>query len=225
MAKPRELYSGSAPQAMSMMGQGIADAYANAGRLEGQGYAALGAGIGQGLAKVGGAVGDYLKETKKIETQNKSFENLLNNDVGRAMFGFKSKEEVNAFLAASKEVGPKAQNEMFNTLLPNMMSQNMKMAAQSAQDSAAMERVRESGRTSMDIARMQFEAKNRPMPTFSVQLPENPFNPSSVGLASEEPAAPAKSGLYEFLISKGLSIKDLTEDLKSEYVKSPYFIQ
>lgn len=225
MAKPRELYSGAAPQAMSMMGQGIADAYARAGEMEGKGYAALGAGIGQGLTKIGGAVGDYLKETKKIEAQNKSFENLLGNDVGRAMFGFKSKEEANAFLAASKEGGPKARNEMFNTLLPNMMAQNMKLGAQSAQDIAAMDRVRESGRTSMDIAKMQLEAKNRPLPTFSVQLPENPFNPSSMGLPSDQSAAPAKNGLYEFLKDKGLSIKDLTEDLKTEYVKSPYFTQ
>ena len=41
MARPRELYSGAAPQAMSMMGAGIADAYANAGRIEGQGMTAI----------------------------------------------------------------------------------------------------------------------------------------------------------------------------------------
>jgi hypothetical protein len=72
MAKPRELYSGPAPQAMSQMGQGIADAYANAGRIEGQGMAALGQGIAQGIGAVAGAVADY----KKMSSQVKSSENF-----------------------------------------------------------------------------------------------------------------------------------------------------
>ena len=74
MAKPRELYSGAAPQAMSLMGQGIADAYANVGRIEGQGYAALGEGIAKGIGAVAGAVADY----KKMSSQVKSSENFYN---------------------------------------------------------------------------------------------------------------------------------------------------
>ena len=74
MARPRELYSGAAPQAMSMMGQGIADAYANAGRIEGQGMAAMGQGIAQGITAVAGAYGDY----KKMQSQVKSSENFYN---------------------------------------------------------------------------------------------------------------------------------------------------
>jgi hypothetical protein len=74
MAKPRELYSGAAPQAMSQMGQGIADAYANVGRIEGQGMQALGQGIAQGLTAAGGAIGDY----KKMSSQVKSSENFYN---------------------------------------------------------------------------------------------------------------------------------------------------
>lgn len=74
MAKPRELYSGAAPQAMSQMGAGIADAYANAGRIEGQGMMAMGQGIAQGLSAAGQAYGDY----KKMQSQVKSSENFYN---------------------------------------------------------------------------------------------------------------------------------------------------
>lgn len=78
MAKPRELFNTPAPQAMSQMGQGIADAYANVGRIEGQGYAALGEGIAKGItsaaSSVAGAYGDY----KKMQSQIKSSEGFYN---------------------------------------------------------------------------------------------------------------------------------------------------
>jgi hypothetical protein len=57
---------------MSQMGQGIADAYANVGRIEGQGYAAMGEGIAKGITAIGGAVADY----KKMSSQVKSSENF-----------------------------------------------------------------------------------------------------------------------------------------------------
>jgi hypothetical protein len=72
MAKPRELFNTPAPQAMSLMGQGIADAYANVGRIEGQGMQALGQGIAQGIGAVANAVADY----KKMSSQVKSSENF-----------------------------------------------------------------------------------------------------------------------------------------------------
>jgi hypothetical protein len=74
MAKPRELFNTPAPQAMSLMGQGIADAYANVGRIHGQGYQALGQGIAQGITAAAGAYGDY----KKMQSQVKSSENFYN---------------------------------------------------------------------------------------------------------------------------------------------------
>jgi len=73
MARPRELYSGPAPQAMSLMGQGIADAYANAGRIEGQGMAALGQGIAQGIGAVAGAVADYKKMSSQVKADAAAF--------------------------------------------------------------------------------------------------------------------------------------------------------
>lgn len=74
MARPRELYSGPAPQAMSLMGAGIADAYANVGRIHGQGYQALGQGIAQGITAAAGAIGDY----KKMQSQIKTSEGFYN---------------------------------------------------------------------------------------------------------------------------------------------------
>lgn len=76
MAKPRELYSGAAPQAMSMMGQGIADAYARAGEIEGRGYQALGQGIGQGLAAMGQAYGDYKKMQSQVKADAAAFDSF-----------------------------------------------------------------------------------------------------------------------------------------------------
>lgn len=73
MARPRELYSGPAPQAMSLMGQGIADAYANAGRIEGQGMAALGQGIAQGIGAIGQAYGDYKKMQSQVKSDTAAF--------------------------------------------------------------------------------------------------------------------------------------------------------
>lgn len=74
MARPRELYSEPAPQAMSMMGQGIADAYARAGEIEGKGMLAMGQGIAQGITAAAGAISDY----KKMQSQIKSSEGFYN---------------------------------------------------------------------------------------------------------------------------------------------------
>jgi hypothetical protein len=74
MARPRELFNTPAPQAMSQMGQGIAEAYANVGRVQGQGMAALGQGIAQGINQAASAYGDY----KKMQSQVKSSENFYN---------------------------------------------------------------------------------------------------------------------------------------------------
>lgn len=73
MARPRELYSGAAPQAMSMMGAGIADAYARAGEIEGRGMQAMGQGIAQGLAAMGQAYGDYKKMQSQVKADSAAF--------------------------------------------------------------------------------------------------------------------------------------------------------
>jgi hypothetical protein len=77
MARPRELYNTPAPQAMSMMGQGIADAYARAGEIEGKGMLALGQGIAQGLtsaaSSIAGAYGDYKKMQSQVKADSAAF--------------------------------------------------------------------------------------------------------------------------------------------------------
>jgi hypothetical protein len=73
MARPRELFNTPAPQAMSLMGQGIADAYANVGRIEGQGMQAMGQGIAQGLTAAGGAVADYKKMSSQVKADAAAF--------------------------------------------------------------------------------------------------------------------------------------------------------
>jgi len=55
------------------MGQGIADAYANVGRIEGQGMQAMGQGIAQGLTAAGGAVADYKKMSSQVKADAAAF--------------------------------------------------------------------------------------------------------------------------------------------------------
>jgi hypothetical protein len=126
MARPRELYSGAAPQAMSMMGQGIADAYARAGEIEGKGMMAMGQGIAQGLTSAASSIAGYMKEVKQMESQNKSFENLLKNPAGQKLLGM-DQTSAEQFLVDAKQLNAKDQNQLFNFALPNMMQQNFVM--------------------------------------------------------------------------------------------------
>jgi hypothetical protein len=126
MAKPRELFTTPAPQAMGQMGAGIAEAYANVGRIHGQGMAAMGESIGKGIQAGVSAYTEHLKETKQIESQNKSFESLLKNSEGRKLLGM-DKASAEQFLAEAKQLNARDQNQMFNFALPNMMQQNFVM--------------------------------------------------------------------------------------------------
>ena len=126
MARPRELFNTPAPQAMSMMGQGIADAYARAGEIEGKGMLALGQGIAQGLTSAASSVAGYMKEVKQMESQNKSFENLLKNPAGQKLLGM-DQASAEKFLVDAKQLNARDQNQLFNFALPNMMQQNFVM--------------------------------------------------------------------------------------------------
>ena len=136
MAKPRELFNTPAPLAMSLMGQGIADAYANAGRIEGQGYQALGQGIAQGITSAASAVAGYMKETKQLESQNKAYENLFKNPLVQNMFFqdkqgpegvITAKEQASQFLAQTADMKPSEKNMFFNTIVPPAIGQYYKM--------------------------------------------------------------------------------------------------
>ncbi len=151
MARPRELYSGAAPQAMSMMGAGIADAYANAGRIEGQGMAALGQGIAQGITSAASSVASYMKEAKQLEAQNKSYENLLKNSlVQNMLFQDKkgpegvitAKDQASQFIAQTADMKPSEKNMVYNMIVPPAIGQYYKMQAIGAEQTGAMDRAK-----------------------------------------------------------------------------------
>ncbi len=150
MARPRELYNTPAPQAMSQMGQGIADAYANVGRIEGQGMAALGQGIAQGITSAASAVAGYMKETKQLESQNKAYENLFKNPLVQNMFFqdkqgpegvITAKDQASQFLAQTADMKPSEKNMFFNTIVPPAIGQYYKMQQIEAEAGAAKDRI------------------------------------------------------------------------------------
>ena len=149
MARPRELFNTPAPQAMSQMGQGIADAYANVGRIEGQGMQAMGQGIAQGITSAASAVAGYMKETKQLESQNKAYENLFKNPLVQNMFFqdkqgpegvITAKEQASQFLAQTADMKPSEKNMFFNTIVPPAIGQYYKMQQLQAEQSGAMNR-------------------------------------------------------------------------------------
>jgi hypothetical protein len=151
MARPRELYSGAAPQAMSLMGQGIADAYANVGQIEGRGYAALGESIAKGITGAASAVAGYAKEQKQIESQNKSYENLFKNPlVQNMLFQDKqgpegvitAKDQASQFIAQTADMKPSEKNMVYNMIVPPAIGQYYKMQQIEAEQTGAMGRAK-----------------------------------------------------------------------------------
>jgi hypothetical protein len=130
MARPRELFNTPAPQAMSMMGQGIADAYARAGEIEGKGMLAMGQGIAQGLTSAASSIAGYMKEAKQLEAQNKSYENFLNNKVGQSMLGYtpeQSQQLIGEARKLSMDGGIRAGNDFLNLAVGGRLQQQNKL--------------------------------------------------------------------------------------------------
>jgi hypothetical protein len=149
MARPRELYSGAAPQAMSMMGAGIADAYANAGAIEGRGMAAMGESIAKGITGAASAIAGYAKEQKQIESQNKAYDNLFKNPLVQNMFFqdkqgpegvITAKEQASQFLAQTADMKPSEKNMFFNTIVPPAIGQYYKMQQLEAEQKGLYDR-------------------------------------------------------------------------------------
>ena len=130
MAKPRELFNTPAPQAMSQMGAGIAEAYANAGRIQGQGVAAMGESIGKGIQAGVSAYAGYAQQQKQIESQSKSYENFLNNKVGQATLGYSQEQATQLIEQAKKlslESGIRAGNDFLNLAVGGRLQQQNKL--------------------------------------------------------------------------------------------------
>lgn len=149
MAKPRELFNTPAPQAMSQMGAGIADAYANVGRMHGQGMAAMGESIGKGIQAAVGAYAGYTQQQKQIESQNKSYENLFKNPLVQNMFFqdkqgpegvITAKEQASQFLAQTADMKPSEKNMFFNTIVPPAIGQYYKMQQLEAEQKGLYDR-------------------------------------------------------------------------------------
>lgn len=131
MAKPRELYNGPAPERVfAQMGAGIADAYANAGRIEGQGMAAMGQGIAQGITAAASAYAGY----KQQQSQAKAYEGFLKNPLGRKLLNI-DEGTADSYIAAAKSMGgAEAQNQFYQMGIPGMMQQNFMMQRIGAQN-------------------------------------------------------------------------------------------
>lgn len=150
MARPRELYNGPAPQAMSMMGAGIADAYANAGAIEGRGMAAMGESIAKGITGAASAIAGYAKEQKQIESQNKAYDNLFKNPLVQNMFFqdkqgpegvITAKDQASQFLAQTADMKPSEKNMFYNTVVPPAIGQYYKMQQIEAEQKGLFNRV------------------------------------------------------------------------------------
>jgi hypothetical protein len=75
--KPREMYNTPAPLAMAQMGQGIADAYARAGAIQGEGYKAMGQGLAAGITQAAGAYKDYKATQADIKSKSAALDTMM----------------------------------------------------------------------------------------------------------------------------------------------------
>jgi hypothetical protein len=204
MARPRELYSGAAPQAMSQMGQGIADAYANVGQIEGRGYAALGESIAKGITGAASAVAGYAKEQKQLESQNKSYENLFKNPLVQNMFFqdkqgpegvITAKDQASQFLAQTADMKPSEKNMFFNTIVPPAIGQYYKMQQIEAEQKGLYNRAVATKKLPLDLGGLDTAIDSiwNPKPA-----------PSSTQPSMQDTTAPA-TDLAAFLRSRGWS--------------------
>lgn len=77
MAQPKEMFRGRAPAAMAKMGDGIADAYAKAGAIEGQGLQQFGQAIGGALQSAAGAYAGYKQQQSQVKAQEKALDTFM----------------------------------------------------------------------------------------------------------------------------------------------------
>lgn len=72
MGKPIDLFRGQAPQAMTLMGQGVADAYARAGEIEGNARSQLGQTLGSAFMQAASIYGQNAALEKKFNANYKA---------------------------------------------------------------------------------------------------------------------------------------------------------
>jgi hypothetical protein len=203
MAKPRELYSGAAPQAMSLMGQGIADAYANVGRIEGQGMQAMGQGIAQGITSAASSVASYMKEAKQLEAQNKSYENFLGNKVGQTILGYTPEQSQQLIGEARKltlDGGIRAGNDYLNLVVGGRLQQQNKLQLVKEEQKGLYDRAVAAKKPSLNMG-------SADKAIYDVLNPQDDGfgSPSRQSQPNAQDSTAGATGLAEFLRKRGWS--------------------
>jgi hypothetical protein len=183
---------------MSLMGQGIADAYANVGRIEGQGMAAMGEGIAKGITSAASSVASYMKEAKQLEAQNKSYENFLGNKVGQTILGYtpeQSKQLIGEARKLTLDGGIRAGNDYLNLVVGGRLQQQNKMQQIEAEQKGLYDRAVATKKPPLDLGGLDTAIDSiwNPKPA-----------PSSTQPSMQDTTAPA-TDLAAFLRSRGWS--------------------
>jgi hypothetical protein len=194
---------------MSLMGQGIADAYANVGRIEGQGMAAMGEGIAKGITSAASAVAGYMKEAKQLESQNKSYENLLKNSlVQNMLFQDKqgpegvitAKDQASQFIAQTADMKPSEKNMVYNMIVPPAIGQYYKMQQLEAEQKGLYDRAVATKKPSLNVGSADkaiYDVLNFQDDGFG--------SPSGQSQPNVQDSTAGATGLAEFLRKRGWS--------------------
>lgn len=129
--KPREMYSGAAPAAMGMMGQGLAEVGANIGRTIQSGYQSMGEGLSKGIqsatSSIAGAYADYKNMDSDVKAKQAAAKTLLPYLPKSAQESFANAE---AAIAADTSLGlrdKKAFYDLHMNMLGNAVGHSMSM--------------------------------------------------------------------------------------------------
>lgn len=201
MAKPHEMFSGKAPIAMARMGEGIADAYAKAGAIEGAGMAKMGEAIGSGITSAAQAYAAYKGEKSKLKAQESAMDTFM---------PFLPREMQDT-ISAQRETLNKTDTSVadkrnyYDSMLAiggNAMGQNYKMQQIGAEQGAATTRtgmseaganVRNaaSNETQLENSRLQglFNSINSPN---MINMQKSSFAPAPFGISTQ-----MGGGLYQ----------------------------
>jgi hypothetical protein len=91
---------------------------------------AMGQGIAQGITSAASSIAGYMKEAKQLESQNKSYENFLNNKVGQSMLGYtpeQSQQLIGEARKLSMDGGIRAGNDFLNLAVGGRLQQQNKL--------------------------------------------------------------------------------------------------
>jgi hypothetical protein len=159
MATPHELYRGKAPVSMARMGEGIADAYAKAGAIEGQAKAQLGQTIGSAMT----SVASMYAQGAQAKADMKGYESMMKSPSMQKMMGM-SAADAEGFTAMAKASGnTQTALKMFESFIP----QQMKFGTMQAENNYASGRIWETAQAGGKGA-YQNSGPDIPIPTLDM---------------------------------------------------------